>query len=361
MNNLYVATRRGLFTLSNQNGRWEILDHIFQCDPVSMVLPDERDNTLYAALNLGHFGVKLHRLNNGETQWKSCAVPVYPPQPEDAEGSDWTLKQIWCLEAGKIDQPGRLWAGTIPGGLFRSDDRGDSWALNEALWHREERLEWFGGGYDDPGIHSVCVSPDDGKTLTVGVSCGGVWQTMDEGKTWCQCAHGMRAEYMPPAKTKEPNVQDPHRLVQCAEDTDKFWVQHHNGIFKSTDHSKSWQEIDNVKPSVFGFAVVVHPGNPEKAWFIPAVKDECRIPVDGALVVNRTEDGGKTFETLRKGLPQKHAYDLVLRHGMDISDDGETLAFGSTTGGLWVSDNQGHSWQCVSEHLPPVYCVRFGF
>lgn len=241
-----------------------------------------------------------------------------------------------------------------------SDDRGDSWLINEALWYREERLEWFGGGYDDPGIHSICVNPTDGKILTVGVSCGGVWQTEDEGKTWKQCAHGMRAEFMPPAKAMEPNIQDPHRLVQCVGDPDKFWVQHHNGIFKSTDNSKSWQEIKSVKPSTFGFAVVVHPENPNKVWFIPSVKDECRIPVDGELVVNRTADSGKTFETLRNGLPQNKAYDLVLRHGMDIDDDGETLAFGSTTGGLWVSENQGNEWTCVSEHLPPIYCVRFG-
>ena len=361
MTNLYVATRKGLFTLSKRNRSWEIIDHVFQGEPVSMLLPDKRDNTLYAALNLGHFGVKLHRRNDGSETWEEIAVPVYPPQPEDAKGSDWTLKQIWSLEAGRPDQDGRLWAGTLPGGLFRSDDRGDSWALNEALWYRDERLEWFGGGYDDPGIHSICVNPNDGKILTVGVSCGGVWQTMDEGNSWKQCAHGMRAEFMPPAKVMEPNIQDPHRLVQCVGDADKFWVQHHNGIFKSRDHSKSWQEIEGVKPSTFGFALVVHPADPDKAWFIPSVKDECRIPVDGKLVVNRTVDGGKTFETLRNGLPQKNAYDLVLRHGMDIDDGGELLAFGSTTGGLWVSENQGDEWICVSEHLPPVSCLRFGF
>jgi hypothetical protein len=76
-------------------------------------------------------------------------------------------------------------------------------------------------------------------------------------------------------------------------------------------------------------------------------------------VVNRTRDGGKTFETLSRGLPQQHAYDLVFRHALDVDDTGERLAFGSTTGSLWVSENGGDAWQTVSLNLPPIYAVRF--
>ena len=126
------------------------------------------------------------------------------------------------------------------------------------------------------------------------------------------------------------------------------------------DGGKVWQEIDNAGPSTFGFAVVVHPEDPDTAWFIPALKDEKRIPVAAEVVVTRTRDGGKSFKTLRNGLPQAHAYDLVYRHALDIDGTGNRLAFGSTTGNLWVSEDQGDSWQCVSQHLPPIYCVRFG-
>jgi hypothetical protein len=115
-----------------------------------------------------------------------------------------------------------------------------------------------------------------------------------------------------------------------------------------------------VPPSHFGFAVAVHPHDGDTAWLVPAIKDERRIPVDGKVVVVRTRDGGKSFTVLREGLPQQHAYDLVYRHGLAVNTSGETLAFGSTTGSLWVSEDQGDSWQCVSTHLPPIYCVRFG-
>jgi photosystem II stability/assembly factor-like uncharacterized protein len=138
-----------------------------------------------------------------------------------------------------------------------------------------------------------------------------------------------------------------------------MWAQHHNGIFRTTDGGTTWTEIKPEAASSFGFAVCVHPADGDTAWFVPAVKDEHRIPVDGKVVVTRTRDGGKTFDVLRDGLPQEHAYDLVFRHAMDVDTTGERLIFGSTTGSLWVTENGGDSWQTISTHLPPIYCVRF--
>ena len=169
----------------------------------------------------------------------------------------------------------------------------------------------------------------------------------------------MRAEYMPPGRQFDVNVQDPHLLAQCPAAPDVLWVQHHNGIFRSTDGAASWTEIAEVAPSGFGFPVAVHPRDPQTAWFVPAVKDEQRVPAGGRVVVNRTRDGGRTFETLTRGLPQEHAYDLVLRHALDVDETGECLAVGSTTGSLWFSENGGDAWQCTSSNLPPIYAVRF--
>jgi photosystem II stability/assembly factor-like uncharacterized protein len=164
---------------------------------------------------------------------------------------------------------------------------------------------------------------------------------------------------MPPEQRGEPNVQDPHRVVQCRAATDTLWAQHHNGIFRTTDRCRRWHEVTTAKPSSFGFAVAVHPGDPDRAWFVPAIKDEQRIPVDGAMVVTRTTDGGRTFRAMRKGLPQKNAYDLVYRHALAIDGEGEWLAMGSTSGHLWMSGDQGESWTLTEGHLPPVYALRF--
>ncbi|HEY6989622.1 MAG TPA: hypothetical protein VH369_14610 [Bryobacteraceae bacterium] len=364
----HVATRKGLFTLDRGASGWSITQTSFLGDNCTLLMHDARSGDLIATLNHGHFGIKMHRSRDGGASWTEIATPQYPPQPADytpkatpLEGkpAEWSLKLVWALAAGGADEPGVVWCGTLPGGLFRSDNGGDSWTLNRPLWDDPRREEWFGGGADHPGVHSICVDPRDARHVIVGVSCGGVWKTRDGGGAWEPGGRGMRAEYMPAERAFEPNVQDPHLVAQCRSHPDVLWVQHHNGIFKSSDAAASWSEIEGVQPSAFGFAVAAHPHDRNTAWFIPAVKDEKRYPMNGRVVVNRTRDGGKTFETLTQGLPQQHAYDLVYRHALDVDESGDRLAFGSTTGSLWISENGGDSWQTLAAHLPPIYAVRF--
>ena len=363
-NQWLVSTRKGLFALERENGAWRIAHSAFLGDNVALAMADPRDGSWYAALDLGHFGAKLQRSTDQGRSWTELAVPAYDPGEEISTGDGKpsqpaALKLIWSLEPGAASEPGRLWAGTIPGGLFRSDDSGASWQLVRSLWQRPARGEWFGGGYDQPGIHSICVDPRDSRCVRVAVSTGGVWRTDDGGENWSQTADGMFAAYMPEERSRDPNVQDVHRMVQCRDAPDAFWVQHHNGVFRSTQGGGNWQEVANVSPSVFGFAVAVHPRDPDCAWFVPAIKDERRIPVDGQLVVARTRDGGTSFEVLRDGLPQRDAYDLVYRHALAIDASGDRLAFGSTTGGVWTSDDQGDHWQQLPARLPPVHAVTF--
>ena len=221
---ILIGTRKGLFTIERHGAgttrQWTISQTAFLGDPVSMVLFDQRDSTTYAALNLGHFGVKLHRSSDEGKNWEECAAPAFPGQPAPAlpggepptgpRGD--TVQQVWSLEAGGASEPRVLWAGTIPGGFFRSADRGSTWELVQTLWDRPERKQWFGGGAEQPGIHSVCVNPRDSRHITLGVSCGGVWQTTDAAQTWQNRAEGMWAAYMPPEQKGNPNVQEGTQL-----------------------------------------------------------------------------------------------------------------------------------------------------
>ncbi|MCA9261573.1 MAG: exo-alpha-sialidase, partial [Planctomycetales bacterium] len=241
---LWVGTRKGLFQWSDGPGGWQIDDVHFLGDPVSMHVGDAT-GTQWACLTLGHFGAKLRRRRPGESEWQELTPPVFPEGAEVNDGPPLgegppktkpaSLDEIWSLELGGADQPGTLWAGTIPGGLFRSTDDGDSWQLIEFLWDRPERSRWFGGGKDGAGIHSVCVDPRDSRQVVIGISCGGIWRTFDAGETWANDATGIRAEYMPPEMAYDPVAQDPHRVAQCAADPDTMWIQHHNGVFLSRD------------------------------------------------------------------------------------------------------------------------------
>lgn len=350
-----VSTRKGLFFLKRDGDRWHIADHQFVGEPVTIALADPRDGRLYAGLNLGHFGPKLHRSEDGGRSWREISVPAFPDDAADKPA----FKQLWALEPGGRDESGTLWAGGIPAGLFRSQDCGDSWRFVDRLWNVPGRKEWFGGGYDDPGIHSIALHPHDPRRIHVGISCGGVWETTDGGLAWDVRCKGLYGAYLPPESRENPNMQDPHRIARCGGAPDVFWMQHHNGVFRSEDGGRSWMEL-GPPVSKFGFAVAAHPADPLTAWFVPATSDERRIPVDGKICVNRTRDGGKTFETLRWGLPQEHAFDLVYRHGLDADETGERLIMGSTSGALWTSSDAGESWHAVTGRLPPVYAVRFG-
>lgn len=366
---LHLGTRKGLFTLKRTSTGWAIDRVDFLGQSVTMLFEDHRDGALYACLTLGHFGAKLRRSDDHGLNWTELAVPVYregdviavPSFDENVPASTKpaSLAEIWALESAGDDGVGSLWAGTIPGGLFRSEDRGQTWHLNEPLWNREERMDWFGGGKDEPGIHSICVDPRDSRHVTLGVSCGGIWETEDGGDSWSLLGDGLRADFVPPDQAMKKSIQDAHRLAQCRVNPSVMWVQHHNGIFHSTDGSKTYREIENAGPSTFGFAVCAHPHDQQTAWFVPAVKDECRVPVEGKLVVTRTRDGGQTFETLGSGLPDEDCYEIVFRHGLDVDQSGERLVMGSSTGGLWISENGGDDWQCFSNLLPPIYVARF--
>jgi len=363
---LLVATRKGLFTLARAaGGGWDVADAAFYGDNVSVVLPDPRDGRVYAALDHGHFGVKFHRKEPAGA-WEECAAPTYPPMPDGLDDRDgmgtpvpWATQRIFALEAGGAEEPGALWAGTMPGGLFRSTDGGASWSLLRSLWDHPKRREWMGGGLGLPAIGAICVDPRDAARVHIGISCGGVWMTPDRGESWEIRGQGLRAEWVPPERIYDPNIQDVHMLAQCRAVPERMWVQHHNGIFHSADAGRSWTEAAGVQPSAFGFAAAAHPLDPDTAWFVPAIKDERRVPHDGALVVTRTRDGGRSFEVLRNGLPQRHAYDLVLRHGLAVDATGRRLAIGSSTGGLWISEDGGEGWRGIEARLPPIHQVRF--
>ncbi len=363
MHTLLVASRKGLLVFCGKATQWDLAGHYFVGEPVTQVLADPRDGAWYAALRMGHFGVKLRKSVDQGASWHEIAAPAFPAKPVDGPWADdvtpWSVDLLWTLVPGGAGEPGTLWAGCIPAGLFKSVDGGASWQLNTALWQEPLRRDWFGGGYDLAGIHSVLVDPRDARHLTVAVSCGGVWQTFDGGVTWMLTATGMRADFVPEEAAQDGNVQDPHCLVQCAADPAVLWVQHHCGIYRSADGGQLWLPVAAPKPSGFGFAVACDPRDPLRAWFVPAQADTVRIPVGGKMVVTRTDDGGASFQAFGTGLPQDHACHLVYRHALEVAPDGQTLAMASTTGALWVSSDAGERWHSVSRDLPPVAAVRF--
>ena len=352
----FLGTRKGLIILDKKNGAWEVERTAFAGVPISYAMQDPRNGTIWAALDHGHWGTKLHRPNDGGENWEEIEAPKFPEGSQLADGSAATVRYIWSMSPGGIDQPDRFYIGTEPGGLFRSDDGGKSFQLVESLWNHPSRpTHWFGGGRDHPGIHSIFVDPRDSDRVLVAISCAGVFETTDGGKSWEPINRGLRAEFLP---NPEVNVgHDPHLMVASRANPDALWQQNHCGIYYSPDGGRNWQDVsDPTGPARFGFTVAVDDQRPERAWVVPAEADERRMAIDGALCVCRTDDGGTTWQTLRDGLPQANCYDVVFRHALDAR--GSDLLFGSTTGNVFASSDGGDSWNTVGTSFPPVYSIR---
>lgn len=354
---LLLGTRKGFISYQYKNGNWTAENLSFEGVPVSIAYADTRTGTWWAALDHGHWGVKLHRSKDRGNSWEEVTAPAYPEGSEIKDGIPATTRYIWAIANGGKKFPSRLWLGTDPGGLFLSEDAGNSFQLVKSLWDHPTRKEgWFGGGRDQPGIHSVVVDPRNENRIYIGISCAGVFETTDSGNIWHIRNKGMHADFLP-----DPNAEtgyDPHILVAAPSNPDILWQQNHCGIFRSTDAAMNWQDIGQPGgPAKFGFAIAVSEDNPDQAWVAPANSDTTRTAIKGALCICRTDDGGKSWKVLTKGLPQENCYDIVYRHALALS--GNALAFGTTTGNLFFSNDKGESWQVVNNYLPMVYSVQF--
>ncbi len=390
---LILATRKGTLILDRKDGRWIARPIAHAGMSVSYAARDPRDGTLWAAMDHPHWGPKLSRSRDDGATWEHLSQLAYPPgarfieqhlpSPTDDEATlaarpttykDAALLKVWMLTFAGADQPGTLYAGTLPGGLFVSHDGGDTWELNRPLWNHESRggdlfagdathRNWWGGtpaamayGEFVPGIHSVLVDPRDPRHLYVAVSSAGVAESTDGGASWHSRNKGVINDYLPEGESEWGH--DPHFVALCPAEPDHLWQQNHCGVFYSADGGAQWKKVSHPDVAVhFGFPIAVHPRDGRTAWVVPAQADSARMSVGGGMFVARTRDGGATWETLRAGLPQHDCYDIVYRHALDST--GDRVCFASTTGNVYVSEDGGDTWQCVGQNFPPVHSVRF--
>ena len=355
---LLLGTRKGLLRFERSGTSYRMVRLELEGIPIAYAARDPRSETTWACLDHGHWGQKLQRRGDGDKPWEEVAAPKFPEGTKCPNGDAATLRYLWCFQHGGTDQPGRIYFGTEPGGLFRSDDDGAHFELVSGLWdhpsHTEE--QWFGGGRDTPGIHTILVDPRDSRKLTIAISCAGVFRSTDDGASWTGKNKGMRADFLP-----DPNSaygQDPHLVVRSKAEPDVLWQQNHCGIYRSVNNGDEWTFVSQEGgPAHFGFAIATHDTDARTAWVVPLDSDGKRNAIRGALSVCRTTDGGENWTRLTRGLPQESAFDVTYRHCLDT--DGDVLAFGTTTGNLYLSEDAGDSWQCLANNLPPVYSVRF--
>jgi len=386
---ILIGTRKGTFIAQPKAQGYGLSLAGHAGVSVNFVAADPNTGTLWALLGFGHWGAKLSRSADGGASWQDAASQIKypegarylsPPDPtaEEDPGEPQrfsmrtaTLLKLWVIGFGA---PGEIYVGTIPGGLFESKDDGASLSLKRALWDHESRggnlfdgegngkTHWFGtpaseSGEFAAGIHSIDVDPRDPKRVRVAISTAGVLETRDGGKSWQGRNLGMENDYLPDPRAEWGH--DAHFIQCCAGQPEHVWQQNHCGVFYSSDGAATWTRVSDKQAGVhFGFPIAADDRDGKTAWVVPGLSDQQRMTIGGGLFVARTEDGGKSWKQLREGLPQESAYDVVYRHALAVH--GDSVAFGSTTGNLYVSHDRGESWHTLANNLPPIYSVRFG-
>ena len=364
---LLVATRKGAWLFHGDAGRstWEIDGPHFLGHIIHHMVLDPRDRrTLLASASTGHLGPTLFRSTDLGRNWREATrPPAFAPVEGDAGR---TVSHTFWLTPAHADQPGVWYGGTSPQGLFRSEDGGDTWAPFSCLNEDPDFRRWMGTAQDGtpngPMLHSITLDPRDPNHLYIAMSGGGVHETTDGGAHFTTLLDGL--EVVEGFEGSDPTFHDPHCLRMCPTDPDRLYQQNHCGLYRLDRPSREWRRIGRNMPAEvgdIGFPVVLHPRDPDTLWVFPMDGDSVwpRTSPGGRPAVYRSTDGGERWQRLDAGLPPRQAWWTVKRQAMcaDVAAP-VGVYFGTTSGELWASRDDGAQWTCIARHLPEIYAVE---
>jgi hypothetical protein len=364
---ILVATRKGAWLIHGDAARstWQLDGPHFLGHIINHIVFDPRDGeTLLAAAKTGHLGPTIFRSTDLGRTWKEAVQPpAFPKAPEGQKGR--VVDHTFWLTPCHANEPNVWYAGTSPQGLFRSEDGGITWQPFSSVNDDPQYLTWMGtvqdGTPDGPKMHSIIVDPRDPKHLYFGMSGGGVHESRDHGRTWAPLVQGM--EVVEGFDVSNISFHDPHCIRLCPSKPDRLYQQNHCGIYRIDRPSNEWVRIGRHMPKDvgdIGFPMVVHPRNADTAWVFPMDGGTVwpRTSPDGKPAFYRTSNGGETWQRLDSGMPAQ-AWWTVKRQAMAADrKDPVGLYFGTTSGDLWMSRDEGNGWTCIARHLPEIYAVE---
>ena len=375
---VFVGTRKGgyIFTSDAKRKKWDGSDLLFKSWNVMHMKLDPRDQRLHAATAHDVYGPTTHYSDDLGSTWiqaKGSAAFARPSKSgrpigsvDEASQVGWESEKLkdvpekviktWHIEPGRAEEPNVLYAGAQPASLFRSADRGETWEIVKGLYDHPQRGKW------NPGagglcLHTILLDPTNPKRMYVAVSAAGCYRTDDSGLTWKPLNKNVLADFSP---DKYPEFgQCVHKMVMHPSNPQVLFQQNHCGVYRSDNAAEDWVDIgEGLLPSRFGFPIAVHPHEPQTIYVALEESDQYRVSVEGQFAVWRSRDGGRAWEKLTKGLPER-AHLVCLREAMaaDTLEDAG-IYVGTSTGQIFFSRDSGDNWELLADYLPPVLSVE---
>ena len=372
-----VGTTKGAFLITGKHepDSWEVQGPFCDGWQINHIVGDTGSGTIWAGGGGEWHGAGIWRSSDGGKTWDLCRLTKgtmddwAANDPEFAQMIDWTDKplpfndsfsEIWSL----CHAHGTLYAGTKPAQLIVSRDGGNTWDTVKGLSNHPSVGTW------NPGaaglvLHSIVPHPSNPTMLWTGISAAGVFATDDSGKTWDRRNRLSNAEVCednthPAAPRGGETGHCVHNMVRAVGNGDLLYQQNHHGVWRSADGGRSWEDITLGLPSTFGFPICVHPRDPNTVWTFPLNGDTSgRFPPDAAAAVWRSRDGGGNWFDKRRGLPQDSCFFTVLRQAMaHDTRDPLGIYFGTNTGSVFASFDEGEFWHEIVRHMPTILSVE---
>ncbi|MDD9979571.1 MAG: exo-alpha-sialidase [Boseongicola sp.] len=372
-----VGTTKGLFLLSSDDARrsWKLDGPHCDLWSINHMASDPMSGTLWAGGGGEWYGAGIWRSNDGGETWSLTKLTKggmdewAANDPDFANMIGWTAQelpfgdafdQVWSMHFAH----GALYAGTKQANFLKSTDLGQSFEQVDGMTNHPTREHW------NPGaaglvLHTIVTHPTDPQKIWTGVSAAGVFASEDGGKTFERRNRLANAEACghhdhPAAPRDGETGHCVHNMMRAPGEGDVLYQQNHHGVWRSVDGGRSWEDLTEGLPSTFGFPIRVHPTDPDTIWTIPLNGDMAgRFPPDASAAVWKSTDAGKSWVAKREGLPQDTCFFTVLRQAMSgDTEDQAGLYFGTNTGSIFASIDEGESWREIASHLPTILSVE---